>query len=114
VSYRQALNYCATRGGLPTIRQLALALNSREVFDEKPRIPGENVRRISLRNEPSFYYIEGGSYVRPSDEQLLGWFWSSSLSVFGSQIGYVFHGLNSQLIVADRSTVYGSVRCLEY
>jgi hypothetical protein len=113
MSYQQALNYCATRGGLPTIKQLALAFNPHNVFDEKPRTSVENVRRISPVNEPSFYYVERGSYVPPSDDILQRWFWSSSVSAFGLQLSYIFDAYSSLLIPGDTGTVYSSVRCLE-
>lgn len=83
----EAVSYCATRGGLPTAKQLALALNARGVSDTAR----EGFYRVAPKNETPFYY-NYGAYERPTGDEGSEWFWSSSLRPNYDVSAFAFFG----------------------
>jgi hypothetical protein len=103
MTQREAVSYCATRGGLPTAKQLALALNARGVsytaregFDER-----------SPKNEPAFYYNDR-LYERPTGDEGREFFWSSS--IYNGFNGWAFQGNYGDVIIDGRWDSH-AVRC---
>ncbi len=103
MTYKQAVSYCATRGGLPTSRQLAMALNPSGISDRER----EGFPKVSPKNEPDFYY-NYGSYERPAGDEGSEWFWSSSVNSDG--YSFVFNGFYGFIDYAYRIN-YVAVRC---
>jgi hypothetical protein len=105
MTHREATSYCATRGGLPSIKQLASLLNPNGVSDT----PRDEYSRVAPQNETQFYYNDG-SYNRPPGDEGLFFFWSKSMypgtlsSVFG------FDGTKGTIGVTSRGTPH-AVRC---
>ena len=100
----EAVSYCSTRGGLPTAKQLALALNPRGVGDT----PREGFYSVSPENEASFYY-NSDTYGPPSGDVRREWFWSSS--VYYDFSAYVFTGYSGDIGYVSQYTYGGAVRC---
>ncbi len=104
MTQNKAARYCATRGGLPTAKQLALALNAKGVSD----IAREGFYEVAPKNETPFYY-NYGSYERPTGDEGSEWFWSSSLLPSYDDGAYVFHG--SSGVIGDARYDNNAVRC---
>lgn len=68
-----AENICLGRGGLPTIKELALAYNPQGVSE----VPLEGYELIAPYGEPAFYYKQD-TYKRPAGEEQGYWYWSKS------------------------------------
>ena len=104
MTYSEAVTYCSTRGGLPTAKQLAMALNPTGVSD-RPRV---GFKRISPKNEDRFYYNRD-SYLRPSGEDRHDWFWSSS--VYYDLDAFIFDSHYGDIKYVNRDTG-NPVRCV--
>jgi hypothetical protein len=105
MTQRDAISYCSTRGGLPNIKQLALALNPNGVSDTRR----DEYSKVAPQNEPQFYYFDG-SYNRPSGDDGLFFFWSSSLYAGTLSSAYGFDGTKGYIGVSSRGTS-NAVRC---
>ena len=106
MSHEQAVRYCATRGGLPTAKQLAMALSPEGVSATERK----GFYKVSIRNQPAFYY-NSDSYKRPSGDEGSVWFWSSSVYSDNDNGAYVFGGGNGSIENVYRGHK-GAVRCL--
>jgi hypothetical protein len=74
-----AKSACVGRGGLPTIKQLALEYNPAGVSDT----PRDGYARIQPNGEEAFYY-DSKTYQQPpwnipADDERGFWYWSSSI-----------------------------------
>jgi hypothetical protein len=105
MSHREAVSYCSTRGGLPTIKQLALLMNPNGVSDTRR----DEYSKVAPQSEPQFFYTEA-SYLRPPGDEGRVFVWSKSYyqgtlsSVFG------FDGNNGSIGVTSRGSSH-AVRC---
>lgn len=128
----QADRFCRNRGTrLPTARDQALISQSLgacgilstteyDSFQGTPECPRDSYYRVRVARsaqEPSgdeFYYSRSG--YRRSDRDLGNYFfWSSSVSAFGSDYAYGLNGGNGFIDVDVRSVVFGdsAVRCVQ-
>ena len=105
MNHSEAISYCATRGGLPTAKQLALALNAKGVS----ATAREGFYKVAPKNEPAFYY-NYGAYERPTGDEGSEWFWSSSLRPNYGDNAFVFYGYDGNIGFGNRSYNY-AVRC---
>jgi len=105
MTYAEAVKYCARRGGLPTAKQFALALNPDGVSDEAV----QGFLKFLPRNQPAFYYSPI-SYDAPSSVEGREWYWTSSVDSNFYVYAYAFNGNNGYLFHYDRENE-NAVRC---
>ena len=99
----QAVAYCASRGGLPTAKQFALARNSIGVSDAEL----SGFQQVSFREE-SFYYNRA-NYQQPFDQEWNEWYWTTSS--FNDEVGVAFGENHGEFAFINRLAPY-PVRCL--
>ncbi len=107
--YAGSLRYCETRGGIPSIKEIAMALNPNGVSDTKPPLPG--FKEIKPRYEPSFWYNYRTYHVPSPDlnNSNVG-IWSSTSSSDGGYGAY-FIFENGKIIFNYTNAGIYSVRC---
>lgn len=105
MTQNEAVSYCATRGGLPTAKQLALALNAKGVSDTAR----DGFYQVAPKNETPFYY-KNYAYERPTGDEGREWFWSSSLHPYDADFAFVFYGGNGSF-GSDGRNNFNAVRC---
>ncbi len=105
MTQREAVSYCSTRGGLPTIKQLALLMNPNGVSDTRR----DEYSKVAPQSEPQFYYTDA-SYIRPPGDEGLFFFWSSSLYAGSLSSAFGFDGNKGFIGVSSRGT-QNAVRC---
>ncbi len=101
-----ATRYCATRGGLPTAKQLALALNPKGVSD----IPREGFYEVAPTGEPVFYY-NYGTYEPPTSYEGHAMLWSSSIPSNVGGAAFVFDGSHGY-IYEHTTFAHRAIRCV--